>query len=76
MEHGLRYIAFYVQKRKTPRAVCYEFTLVSDKQIGAPAVVRLADVVIPAWYSVADIKTLSNVVVISGLMSDMYLIYM
>ena len=29
MEHGSKYIAFYVQKHITPHAVCHNFSLVS-----------------------------------------------
>ena len=39
-EHGFEYIAFYVQKLTTPRAVCYNFPLVSDKPLGVPASLR------------------------------------
>ena len=30
MERGLKDVAFYVQKHKTPRAVCYNFQLVRE----------------------------------------------
>ena len=38
MEHGLKDIAFYVQKHITPRAVCYDFPLVSYKPLGSPRI--------------------------------------
>ena len=41
MEHGLKDIAFYVQKHITPRAVCYNFPLARDKLLGVPALLRL-----------------------------------
>ena len=37
MEHGLKYIAVYIQKL---RAVCYNSPLVCDKPLGVPASVR------------------------------------
>ena len=47
MEHGLKDIAFYLEllyilrfyfeKHITPHAVCHNFSLVRDKQLGAPA---------------------------------------
>ena len=40
MEHGFKDIAYYVHKRIVPRAVCYNFPLVRDKPLGAPAFVR------------------------------------
>ena len=39
-EHGLKNIAFYVQKHIVHQAVCYNFPLVRDKPPGAPAFVR------------------------------------
>ena len=36
MEHGLKDIAFYVQKPIAHRTVCYNFPLVRDKLLGAP----------------------------------------
>ena len=38
--HGLKYIAFYVQKHITPRTVYCSFLLVRDKPLGAPASVK------------------------------------
>ena len=40
MEHGLKSIAFYVQKHIVPRVVYYYFPLVRDKPLGAPKFVR------------------------------------
>ena len=41
MEHGLKDIAFYVQKHIALQGVCYNFPLVHDKPLGAPAFGRL-----------------------------------
>ena len=41
MEHGLKYIALYVQKHKAARAVGYKSPLVRGKPLGAPVFVRL-----------------------------------
>ena len=41
MEHGLKGIAFYVQKHIAPHVVYYNFPVVRDKLLGAPASVRL-----------------------------------
>ena len=41
VEHGLKDIAFYVQKHITHRTVYFNFPLVRDKPLGAPAFVRL-----------------------------------
>ena len=41
MEHGIKYVAFYVQKHIAPQAVCYNFMLVHDKPQGAPAYGRV-----------------------------------
>ena len=40
-EHGLKDLAFYVQKHIASRAMCHNFLLVRDKPLGAPAFVRL-----------------------------------
>ena len=36
MEHGLKDIAFYVQKHKAPQVICNNFLLVRDKPLGMP----------------------------------------
>ena len=41
MEHGLKYITFYVQKHIAPLAVCYNLPLVCDKPLEVPAFVKL-----------------------------------
>ena len=41
MEHGLKYITFYVQKHIAPLAMCYNLPLVRDKPLAAPIFVRL-----------------------------------
>ena len=41
--HGLKDIAFYVQKHISYRVVCHNFSLVRDKPQRAPAFVRLVD---------------------------------
>ena len=41
MEHGFKDIAFRVKKHIAPRAVCYNFSLVHNKPLGAPAYVKL-----------------------------------
>ena len=41
MEHGLKLIAFYVQKHKAVLAMCHNPSLVRDKPLGAPASVKL-----------------------------------
>ena len=45
MDHGLKDIAFYVQKHTAPRAVCYNYPLVRDKPLGTPAYVRVVYIV-------------------------------
>ena len=42
MDHAIKYIAFYVKKHRAPPAACYNFPLVRDKPLGAPAYVRVA----------------------------------
>ena len=39
MEHGLKYITFYIQNILL--AVCYNLSLVPDKPLGAPVFVKL-----------------------------------
>ena len=41
MEHGSKYITFYVQKHIAPLAMCYNPPRVRDKPLGAPAFVKL-----------------------------------
>ena len=41
MEHELKDIAFFVKKHIAHRAVCYNFPLVRDKPLGAPAYGRV-----------------------------------
>ena len=41
MEHGKNIILLYVKKHMAPRALCYNFPLVRDKPLGAPAFARL-----------------------------------
>ena len=41
MEHGLKDLAFYVQKHIASWAVCNNFPLVRDKPLGVPVFVRL-----------------------------------
>ena len=41
MKHGLKDTKFYVQKRITPLAICYNLRLVRDKALGAPAYVSI-----------------------------------
>ena len=41
MDHGLKDIAFYVQKQIAHWAVCYNYPLVRDKPIGTAAYVRV-----------------------------------
>ena len=41
MEHGLEYITFYVKKYMASLQVCCGLPLVRDKQLGAPAFVKL-----------------------------------
>ena len=41
MEHGSKHITFYVQKHIAALAMCYNPALVRDKQLGAPASVKL-----------------------------------
>ena len=41
MEHGIKDIAFYVQKHIVQRTVCYNLPLVRDKPLGAPLYVKL-----------------------------------
>ena len=41
MEHGLKYITFYVQKYITFLALCYNPPLVCDKPVGKPSSVKL-----------------------------------
>ena len=41
MEHGLKYITFYVKKHITHLAMCYNPPLVRDKPLGAYAFVKL-----------------------------------
>ena len=41
MEPELKYIAFYVKKQMAHHAVCYNFPLVRDRQLGMPAFMRL-----------------------------------
>ena len=36
-EHGLNHITFYVQKRITHLAMCYDQPLIRDKPLGASA---------------------------------------
>ena len=45
MEHGLKNIAFYVQKHIIPRAACHDFPVFIDKLLGAPGFMKLIDVV-------------------------------
>ena len=40
MEHGLKYIAFYIQKHITPCTAVISSLLVHDKLLGAPAFVK------------------------------------
>ena len=40
MEHGLKQISFYVQKRIVAMARCYVPALVHDKPLGSPASVK------------------------------------
>ena len=40
MEHGLKYIAFYV-KKIAPSAICYNLLLIRDKPLGVLAFVKL-----------------------------------
>ena len=40
MEHGIKDIAFYVQKHITPCTVCHNFSLVCDKPLVVPASVK------------------------------------
>ena len=42
MEHGLKYIMFYIQKHIAPLAMCYNPPLVRDKPLGAPTLVKLS----------------------------------
>ena len=78
MEHGLKDIASYGQKHITTWAVCYNFPLISDKPLGRPHLwdsstsfrqPNSISAVIPAWHyiGVADIKMLSNGVLIASL---------
>ena len=41
MEHGLKHITFYVQKHIAALVTCYNPALVRNKQLGAPASVKL-----------------------------------
>ena len=41
MEHGLKNVAFYVQKHIAPWAICYNRLLVRDMPLEVPAFVRL-----------------------------------
>ena len=41
MEHGLKYIAFYVQKHITPRVVSSQLPAGSRQAVGVPASVKL-----------------------------------
>ena len=52
MEHGLKYIAFYVQKHITPCTVVITSLLVRDKPPEAPAYVKRVYLV--HWLTVAE----------------------
>ena len=43
MEHELKDVAFYIQKHIAHRPICYNFLLVRDTPLGAPAFVKLVD---------------------------------
>ena len=41
MEHGLKDVAYYVQKHIAPCAICHTPPLVRDMPLGVPAFVKL-----------------------------------
>ena len=40
MDHGLKYISFYVKKREVAMGMCYNPALVRDKPLGSPVSVK------------------------------------
>ena len=40
MDHGLKHVSFYLQKRVVAMGMCYNPALVRDNSLGAPASVQ------------------------------------